>query len=440
MGKKCRITSYYGPEIKLKILLYAPSNDTICNCRDSVAITGADRWVKLSDCPDIPHQAVVSVRTLSTRKRISRLRGPLENMRHERDPSGKGESTLSRLEPVPDELITDIRHLVTEARSAVAVTINAGLTLLYWRVGRRIRREVLGNERAEYGEKIVHALSAQLKSEFGEGFGKRNLFNMIRFAEAFPDEQIVRSLAPYLSWTHMRQIIYIDDPLKRDFYAEMCRVERWSTRTLQKKIDSMLFERTALSRKPETLAQQELSALREEDRMTPDLVFRDPYILDFLQLKDTYSENDLEVAILREIEQFLLELGAGFTFVARQKRMVIGNEDFYLDLLFFHRKLRRLIAIELKIGHFKAEYKGQMELYLRWLEKYEREKGEERPLGLILSAGANQEQVSLLELDRSGIHVAEYLTELPPRELLEQKLKAAVYLSREQLAVREDMR
>lgn len=174
--------------------------------------------------------------------------------------------------------------------------------------------------------------------------------------------------------------------------------------------------------------------------MTPDLVFRDPYILDFLQLKDTYSENDLEVAILREIEQFLLELGAGFTFVARQKRMVIGNEDFYLDLLFFHRKLRRLIAIELKIGHFKAEYKGQMELYLRWLEKYEREKGEERPLGLILSAGANQEQVSLLELDRSGIHVAEYLTELPPRELLEQKLKAAVYLSREQLAVREDMR
>lgn len=202
----------------------------------------------------------------------------------------------------------------------------------------------------------------------------------------------------------------------------------------------MLFERTALSRKPETLAQQELSALREEDRMTPDLVFRDPYILDFLQLKDTYSENDLEVAILREIEQFLLELGAGFTFVARQKRMVIGNEDFYLDLLFFHRKLRRLIAIELKIGHFKAEYKGQMELYLRWLEKYEREKGEERPLGLILSAGANQEQVSLLELDRSGIHVAEYLTELPPRELLEQKLKAAVYLSREQLAVREDMR
>jgi predicted nuclease of restriction endonuclease-like (RecB) superfamily len=405
-----------------------------------MAITGADQWVKLSDCPDIPHQAVVSVRILSIRKRISRLRRPMGDMRHKRDPSGKGEITRSGLESAPDELITDIRYLVTEARSAVAATINAGLTLLYWRVGRRIRREVLGNERAEYGEKIVHALSAQLKSEFGEGFGRRNLFNMIRFAEVFPDEQIVRSFAPYLSWTHMRQIIYIDDPLKRDFYAEMCRVERWSTRTLQKKIDSMLFERTALSRKPDVLAQQELSALREEDRMTPDLVFRDPYILDFLQLKDTYSENDLEAAILQEIEQFLLELGAGFTFVARQKRMVIGNEDFYLDLLFFHRKLRRLIAVELKIGHFKAEYKGQMELYLRWLEKYERENGEERPLGLILCAGANQEQVSLLELDRSGIHVAEYLTELPPRELLEQKLKAAVHLSREQFSVRKDKR
>ena len=335
---------------------------------------------------------------------------------------------------IQEELLVDLRHLITDTRSAVAVTINAGLTLLYWRIGERIHREILGKERAGYGEQIVHALSAQLRLEFGEGFGKRNLFNMIRFAEVFPDENVVRSLVPTLSWTHIRLIMYIDDPLKRDFYAEMSRIERWSTRTLQQKIDSMLFERTALSKKPDLLAQRELSALRTEDRMTPDLVFRDPYILDFLRLRDTYSEDDLESAILREIEQFLLELGTGFSFVARQYRMVIGNEDFYLDLLFFHRKLHRLIAIELKIGHFKAAYKGQMELYLRWLEEHEKESCEEPPLGLILCAGADQEQIRLLQLDKSGIHVSEYLTDLPPREVLEHKLKSAMQAAREQLA------
>ena len=346
------------------------------------------------------------------------------------------ETEVSHPEPASDQkdLLAELRNLITETRSAVAITVNAGLTLLYWRIGVRIRREILGDERAGYGERIVHALSAQLRLEFGEGFGTRNLFNMIRFAEVFPDENVVKSMVPSLSWTHIRLIIYIDDPLKRDFYAEMCRIERWSTRTLQQKVDSMLFERTALSKKPELLARQELSTLRTEDRMTPDLVFRDPYFLDFLGLRDTYSENDLETAILREMERFLLELGAGFTFVARQYRMVIGNEDFYLDLLLFHRKLRRLIAIELKIGHFKAAYKGQMELYLRWLEQHEKEISEEPPLGLILCAGADQEQIRLLQLDKSGIHVSEYLTDLPPREVLEQKLKAAVQAARERLA------
>ena len=345
-----------------------------------------------------------------------------------------GDGTHHLPKQIQEELLTDLRHLITDTRSAVAVTINAGLTLLYWRIGVRIHREILGNERAGYGKQIVHALSAQLKLEFGEGFGKRNLFNMIRFAEVFPDEHIVRALVPILSWTHIRLIIYIDDPLKRDFYAEMSRIERWSTRTLQQKIDSMLFERTALSKKPELLAQQELSALRTDDRITPDLVFRDTYILDFLLLKDTYSEKDLESAILLEMEQFLLELGTGFSFVARQYRMVIGNEDFYLDLLFFHRKLHRLIAIELKIGHFKAAYKGQMELYLRWLEQNEKETCEEQPLGHILCAGADQEQIRLLQLDKSGIHVSEYLTDLPPREMLEQKLKSAMLAARERLA------
>ena len=193
----------------------------------------------------------------------------------------------------------------------------------------------------------------------------------------------------------------------------------------------MLYERTALSKKPEKLARMELSKLREEDKLTPDLVFRDPYFLDFLGLKGTYQEKDIETAILRELELFILELGYGFTFIERQKRITIDSEDYYIDLLFYHRNLRRLIAIELKLGKFKAAYKSQMELYLRWLDKYERKRYEESPLGLILCAGKSDEQIELLELGKSGIRVAQYLTELPPREILEKKLRQAINITRQ---------
>jgi predicted nuclease of restriction endonuclease-like (RecB) superfamily len=203
----------------------------------------------------------------------------------------------------------------------------------------------------------------------------------------------------------------------------MCRIENWSVRTLQKKIDSMLFERTAISKKPEGLAKLELKDLQEDDKLSPDLVFRDHYVLDFLNLNDTYAERDLEAAILRELERFLIEMGAGFTFVARQKRMIIDNVDHNLDLLFYHRKLKCLIAIDLKIGKFKASYKGKMELYLRYLEKYETEPGEEIPIGLILCAEGNQEQIELLQLDKANIKVAEYITQHLPKELLAKKLR-----------------
>jgi predicted nuclease of restriction endonuclease-like (RecB) superfamily len=275
-------------------------------------------------------------------------------------------------------LLQDLRELITSARETVAQTVNSALVMLYWSVGQRIRQDILKEKRAEYGQEIVHALSAQLVAEFGTGFGKRNLFNMIRFAEVFPDGEIVSALSRHLSWTHFRQIIYLDDPLKRDFYAEMCRVERWSTRTLEKKIGGLLYERTALSRKPEKLIEQELKALRKEDRLTPDMIFRDSYFLDFLGLKDSYGEKDLEAAILRQLESFILELGVGFAFIARQKRVTVGDDDFYLDLLFYHRPLRRLVALELKLGKFQPGDKGQMELYLRWLDKYERQLGKVR--------------------------------------------------------------
>jgi predicted nuclease of restriction endonuclease-like (RecB) superfamily len=333
----------------------------------------------------------------------------------------------------PATLLADLRELIQTARSGIAQAVNSTLVLLYWQVGSRIRSEVLHNKRAEYGEQILPTLSSRLVPEYGQGFGERNLARMVRFAEVFPDRDIVASLSRLLGWSHFVEIISLKDPLQRDFYAEMCRIERWSVRTLRGKIGGMLFERTALSRKPEALVAQELATLRAEDTLTPDLVFRDPYFLDFLGLKDAYSEKDLETAILREMERFILELGAGFTFVARQKRIVIDGEDFSIDLLFYHRKLRRLVAVELKLERFKAADKGQMELYLRWLEKHEMEPGEETPIGLILCANKGDEQIELLQLGRSGIRVASYLTELPPRRLLQQKLHAASIAARARL-------
>jgi predicted nuclease of restriction endonuclease-like (RecB) superfamily len=332
-----------------------------------------------------------------------------------------------------ESLFGEVRTLIVEARQRLALAVNADLTLLYWQVGDRIRRDILMEKRAEYGSAIVSALGRQLEQEFGRGFSEKSLRHQIRFAEAFPDSQIVSALLRQLSWTHFKAIIYLDDPLKRDFYAEMCRIENWSTRKLRERIDSMLYERTALSKKPDQLIEKELKALREADQLTPDLVFRDPYILDFLGLKDTYSEKDLENALLREVESFLLELGAGFAFLERQKRISLDGDDYYLDLLFFHRRLRRLVVIELKIGDFKPAYAGQMELYLRWLDRYERHEAEEKPIGIILCAGKKRETVEVLDLEPRGIHVAEYLTQLPPRELLERRLHEAVVRARMRL-------
>jgi len=338
---------------------------------------------------------------------------------------------------VPKTLLKDLRELIAEARQDVARQVNSTLVLLYWRVGKRIRQDILKEKRAEYGEEIVPTLSAQLVPEFGEGFSKRNLFRMIRFSEVFSDEQIVSTLSRQLGWSHFVEIIPLEDDLKRDFYAEMCRIERWSVRTLRQKISGMLFERTALSKKPDELVRHELDSLRAEDKLTPDLVFRDPYFLDFLGLKDRYLEKDIEDAIMREMENFILELGVGFTFVARQKRIQVDNDDYYLDLLFYHRGLRRLVAIDLKLGDFRPADKGQMELYLRWLGKYEQKPSEEAPIGLILCAGKKKETVELLELEKSGIRVASYWTKVLPRKLLQKKLHEAIQHARAKLTQME---
>lgn len=332
-------------------------------------------------------------------------------------------------------LLSDLRTLIQSARQRIATLANSTYTLLCWQVGRRLLRENLEQGRAAYGKQILATVSQELTAEFGAGFSYTALTRMARFAEWMTDEEILATLSTQLSWSHFIELLPIKDPLARDFYAEMCRIERWDVRTLRQKIGGMLFQRTALSKKPKTVVAAEIGKLRD-GHMSPDLVFRDPYFLDLLGLKGAYSERDLENAILRELEGVLLELGSGFAFVARQKRMSVGKDDFHLDLLFFHRHLRRLIAIELKLERFQPSHVGQMELYLRWLDKYERASGEESPIGLILCASADAEQVELLELDAKSIRVSEYLTELPPLPLLRARLHQAIEHARESAARR----
>ncbi|MFH5249900.1 YhcG family protein [Burkholderia semiarida] len=337
-------------------------------------------------------------------------------------------------------LLGNIRALIEAARQRAASAVNSELTMLYWRIGWLVHVEVLAGKRADYGEEVLPTLAAQLTKDYGGGFAVKNLRRMVQFAVTFPDERIVVSLIRQLSWTHFIALIPLKDPRQRDYYAQMANVERWSVRTLRERIDSMLYERTALLRKPDALIAAELATMRDAQRMSPSLIMRDPYILDFLGLRDTWQEGDLETAIIREMEAFLLELGAGFTFVARQKRIQIDDEDFHLDLLFYNRKLRRLVAVELKVGEFKAAYKGQMELYLRWLDRHEREADEAPPLGIILCTGKKSEQIELLELDKSGIHVAEYLTALPPRAVLTERLQQAMQRARLQIRPRSAAR
>ena len=344
-------------------------------------------------------------------------------------------NTLPAADPV---LVAELRQLIDAARQRAATAVNAELTLLYWRIGERIHREILGSQRAGYGEEIVATLGRQLSADYGRGFSTKSLRHMVRFAEAFPEAAIVSTLSRQLAWSHFLELIYLKEPLARDFYTQMCVQEGWSVRRLRERKNTLLFERTALSRQSEEVLAEEIKALRERGDVTPPLLLKDPYVLDFLGLHDRYLEKDLEDAILREIEQFLLELGAGFTFVARQKRLQIDNDDFYIDLLFYNRKLKRLVALELKTGDFRAEYKGQMELYLRWLARHEQEPDENPPLGIILCTSKKQEQIELLELGQSGIHVAEYLTVLPPPDILRACLHQSIARARARLLENKD--
>jgi predicted nuclease of restriction endonuclease-like (RecB) superfamily len=334
---------------------------------------------------------------------------------------------ISHSPPPGHSLLADLRDIITRGKSQATAAVNSALTLTFWHVGRRINEEVLQGVRAAYGKQVIPVLAKDLVERFGRSFDARNLHRAMQFAEMFPDLEIVKPLASQLSWTHFAILLMQPDAAARQFYARHAIEHRWSKRDLMRQIERKAYERSEIAdRKLELAAVPELAG-----------AFKDPYFFEFLGLPDGYLENDLEQALIRELERFILELGKGFAFVERQKRMIIDGEDFYLDLLFFHRRLKRLVAVELKIDRFKAAHKGQMELYLNWLDKYERQPDEAVPIGLILCAQAGTEQVELMNLQKDNILVAEYWTELPPRELLEQKLHTAMIEIKERLAERK---
>ncbi|MDY0343672.1 MAG: PDDEXK nuclease domain-containing protein [Lentimicrobium sp.] len=321
------------------------------------------------------------------------------------------------------DLLNELVVLIEKTKSQVNSYVNSSLTVLFWQVGKRILSDNLQNKRAAYGQQIVVTVSRELVEKFGRNYEEKNLRRMIQFAEKYPDIENVVTLSRHLSWSHFLALIPLKEQEARDFYGKLAYESLFGVRELRKQIEQKVHERT------ENADIQLYDSNNIEKR-----IFKDPYFLDFLELRDGYLENDLEAAILKELELFILELGSGFTFVERQKRMIIDGDDFNLDLLFYHRKLKRLIAIELKIDKFKAEHKGQMELYLKWLDRYEKQKGENAPIGLILCAVASKEQIELLEMHKDGIVVAEYWTELPSKKLLEAKLHQTLIEARERIA------
>lgn len=320
------------------------------------------------------------------------------------------------------DLLAELVALVENTKYQVVSQANSSLTVLFWHIGKRILSQNLHNERAEYGKQIVVTASRELVKRFGRNYEEKNLRRMIQFAKQFPEIENVVTLSRHLTWSHFIALIPLKNESARDFYGKLAFENSFGVRELRKQIEKKAFERT-----------EKADIQLYDSKKIRKGIFKDPYLLDFLELKDGYLEYDLESAILKELELFILELGNGFTFVERQKRMIIDGDDYSLDLLFYHRKLKRLVAIELKIDKFKAKYKGQMELYLKWLNKYEKQEGEETPIGLILCAEASKEQIELLEMQKDGIMVAEYWTELPPKEILEAKLHSALIEARERL-------
>jgi predicted nuclease of restriction endonuclease-like (RecB) superfamily len=369
----------------------------------------------------------------------------------------KGSKIQSEDEKGYSGLLTVVSELLEQARHAAARAVNAILTATYWEIGRRIVEfEQKGIEKPGYGEEIIDRLAFDLTHRFGRGFSRRNLFLIRNFYIVYRERVQTPSALSYilskkergivqtvsalssptttleilqsvsgefpLSWSHYVRLLSLDEKEKRDFYEEEARRAGWSVRQLDRQINSMLYERVALSKKKGDLLKKAESS---RDHITAEEAIKDPYVLEFLGLPEPISERDLENALIQHMADFLLELGYGFTFVARQKRLQIGSESYYLDLLFFHRGLRCLVAIDLKVGKFTHADAGQMNLYLNYLLENEKMEDENDPVGLILCS-EKDEAVAYYALGRltNKIFASRYKLQLPDPEILKREIEA----------------
>lgn len=333
-------------------------------------------------------------------------------------------------------ILIDVKELIDAARERVAVYVNSETTLLYWSIGNYLNKELIGKRRAEYGRQILATLSQELTLSYGKGYTYTALTRMRKVAAVF-SEEIVATMSQQLSWSHLIELSIIENEPKRMYYATFAAKEQWGVRKLRNSIDAMVFERTVIASQPDSNITNAISAFQSNAVIDPELVFKNTYILDFLNLSKNHSERELEQALIDNLQEFILELGSGFAFVSQQKRISVDSIDYHLDLLFYHRKLKRLIAIDLKLGKFRPEYKAQMELYLRWLQKYEMQPGEETPIGLLLCSEGNTEHIELLMLNEKDIRVAQYLTELPSKQWFADKLHRSIEIAKQKISDEE---
>jgi predicted nuclease of restriction endonuclease-like (RecB) superfamily len=333
-----------------------------------------------------------------------------------------------------EPLLSGIVALLEESRRAVGRTINSILTSAYWEIGRRIvEEEQRGRRKANYGDQLIEHLAGDLTARFGKGFSRTNVFQMRQFYLAFreivqaPSEQssagaTVQTMSGQLpsfplSWSHYVRLLTVQDLSARRFYEEQALRSGWSVRQLDRQVASQFYERSKASRRS-LIAKKHL-----EDDLTPDEQIRDPFVLEFLGLKDEYSEHELEEALIRRLEHFLLELGDDFAFMARQKRLRVGDDWYRADLLFFHRRLRCLVLIDLKLGRFSHADAGQMNLYLNYAREHWTRPDENPPIGLILCSERN-DAVAHYALGnlQNRVLAREYRLTLPEESLLVQEI------------------
>lgn len=336
-------------------------------------------------------------------------------------------------------LVTGIVELLDTARKSAARSVNSIMTTTYWEIGRRIvQTEQGGQAKADYGTAVVEKLSEDLTTRFGRGFRRSNLFQMrafyLAYAQVMPPTastaseelaSIIQTLSGQfpLPWSHYAKLISIKDPQARAFYEAEALKHGWSVRQMSRQISTQFYERTLIARNKAAILES-AAAIRPGDAVTPEEEIRDPFILEFLDLKDEYSESDLESALIHHIEHFLLELGGDFAFMGRQRRLRIGDQWFRVDLVFFHRRLRCLVIVDLKLGEFSYADAGQMHLYLNYAREHWMYPGENPPVGLIL-CNKRDEAIAHYALEglANKVMAAEYQMVLPNEKLLVDELE-----------------